>query len=88
MKKRKAQSCPQKGRKHALKSKIKDQAQLIRKLSKLSVPEIKKKISFLMLLIRNSSSKGLNKIHCQFLEKLKDMLSVLELKKNTKEYIT
>lgn len=60
----------------------------MKKLSKMSVEEIKNRIGFLNLLIKNSNSKGLNKINCQLLEKLKDALSVLELKKNSKKYIT
>lgn len=76
-----------KGKKYLGKNKVKDQAQQIKKLSKLSVEEIKNKISFLNLLIRNSSSKGLNKMHLQLLEKLKDALSVLDQKKNSKKYI-
>lgn len=52
------------------------------KMSKMSVKDIKNRISFLNLIIKYSSSKGLNKLNFELLEKLKDSLTVLEMKKN------
>lgn len=50
----------------------------------MSKEEIKKRINFMLLLIRNSESKGLNKMNIEFLEKLKGILYFLEKKKNDK----
>ena len=57
----------------------------IRKLKKMSEAEIKNRISFILQLLKSSKSKGLARLNIEYLEKLKDVLSVIILKKQKRE---
>lgn len=53
----------------------------MRKLQKLSEKEIRNRISFILQLLKSSKSKGLAKLNIEYLEKLKEILTLMILKK-------
>ena len=56
-----------------------------KKIKKMTKTEIMKRMNFILLLIKYSKSKGLNKLNIEYLEKLKHILSVLMAKKRRKK---
>jgi len=57
----------------------------VRKLQKLSESEIRNRISFILQLLNYSKSKGLVKLNIEYLEKLKEILTLIILKKQKNE---
>ena len=57
-------------------------------LYNLSESEIMNRINFILLLLKYSKSRGLTKLNIEYLEKLKEILSVLKLKKTKRQTLT
>lgn len=69
-------------RKNVDKNKANDAMYMKNKLSKMTEKEIMNRMNFMLQLLKYSESKGIKKLNIEYLEKLKNMLSVLEMKKN------
>ena len=52
------------------------------KLSKMNEAEIMNRMNFMLQLLKVSESKGIKKLNIEYLEKLKNMLTVLEMRKS------
>jgi len=70
------------------KTKASDFMYLKSKLGKMTEQEIMNRMNFVLQLLKYSKSKGINKLNIDYLEKLKNMLSVLEMKKTNRDVTT
>lgn len=59
----------------------------VMKLKKMSETEVRNRIAFILQLLKSSKSKGLVKLNIEYLEKLKEVLAMMILKKQRQEAV-